>query len=679
MTATPPEDTFRELLDRLDERDFAGRAFELSLFREKLRRESPGSERIVNLYGPGGIGKTALLARFRGIAAEAGASYAVADLRDAAGSPALLCRELARQLGLADGPDDADALADGLRRLTAGGRAAALAFDRYEEAGALDEWLRVRLLPRLPAETLVVFAGRYPLGGPWSSAGWRRLTIPLPLGELEYADVREYASRLRLGQAEAEWADRLWIHSAGYPLSLSLLAQLAVAKRPIGAASLRLAERREPFDELLARWLDEAPADDLRPLLYAAAIPRSFDLALLRDVAERDWPDALFERLLRLSFVRRGERGWQMHDLVREHVRRALREREPESYEAYAGRAVRKLRARADAKLAQGAPAARVLSELLSLIGHPILRAHFRQSRATDHYWETAATDAALAEAERYIAGRLAHARPCTIACADPETAAVFRYELSADDGVVRLRGWDARELYAAAPGALRLLRGPEGDVRGLAAVLPLTPDALALLRRWPATAPAIAELPPEKAAGGGQYVVALDVADLERIELRSALVHLQFELALAGGLLLSAPPPAAYFRDAHEANGYVPIRGRGSEARLYEIDARTPTGMQAYLDRIMQRPAAPATPDAAPSAASPNPDAERAPYAFTPREKEVAALLVRGATNPIIAATMFVSEAAVKKHVNAMLQKTGCANRTQLAALLLERPQMWR
>lgn len=671
MSLSHSEGTFRTLLGQLADEDFAGRRFELSLFREKLKPESPSGERIVNVYGPGGIGKTSLLAQFRRIAEEAGAAYATVDMRDMAANPDLLCREAARQLGFefAAGTSDAPE-SDFVNRMReiAATTPVVLAFDRFEEAGTLDEWLRVRMLPELPANLLIVIAGRYPLGGPWLSAGWRRLTIPLPLGELEYADVRDYARRLGLG-SDSESTDELWIQSAGYPLSLSLLAQLAVARRSAGVKTLKLAREREKLDALLRLWLDEAPEDDIRPLLYAAAIPRTFDHELLNDIAGHPWAHSLFDRLIRLSFVRRSDRSWQIHDLVRERIRGELQERSPDLYAEYIERAIGKLRARADASLAHGLPAAaREMSELLSLVGNPILRAHFRRTRATDHYWETA-TEGTIAEAEHYVSYRLANAKPCTIACSDPESNAVFRYELTAEESVLRLRGWNVRELYAMDNRSIRLLRGPEGDVAGLAAILSIRPDTLMALTRLAASAHAISKLPSDKDVLGGKYIVALDISDMERIELRSALVHLQFELALGGALLLSAPPAQDYYRDAHEANGYVPVQGNAEPALLYEIDTRTTAGMRAYLDRVMQRQRY--------SVSSP---VQPAPYAvdftLTTREQEVADLLIRGSTNAEIAARLFVSEAAVKKHVNAMLSKTGLSNRTQLAACLIERQQ---
>ncbi|UUZ87056.1 LuxR C-terminal-related transcriptional regulator [Paenibacillus sp. P26] len=56
----------------------------------------------------------------------------------------------------------------------------------------------------------------------------------------------------------------------------------------------------------------------------------------------------------------------------------------------------------------------------------------------------------------------------------------------------------------------------------------------------------------------------------------------------------------------------------------------------------------------------------------LTPREREVAERLVNGETNAEIAASLFISEAAVKKHVNAMLHKYGVKNRTRLAKCLI-------
>jgi DNA-binding NarL/FixJ family response regulator len=53
----------------------------------------------------------------------------------------------------------------------------------------------------------------------------------------------------------------------------------------------------------------------------------------------------------------------------------------------------------------------------------------------------------------------------------------------------------------------------------------------------------------------------------------------------------------------------------------------------------------------------------------LTPRERDVAAAVARGLSNPQIAAELYVSVATVKDHVHHILAKTGLANRAAIAA----------
>ncbi len=57
----------------------------------------------------------------------------------------------------------------------------------------------------------------------------------------------------------------------------------------------------------------------------------------------------------------------------------------------------------------------------------------------------------------------------------------------------------------------------------------------------------------------------------------------------------------------------------------------------------------------------------------LTPRESEVLALVVRGRTNPQIAASLTISESTVKSHVTKILAKLGAARRTEAAILARE------
>jgi len=745
-------ETFGDSLERERDRTFTGRSFELSTFRTLLERKAATPASIVNVYGTGGIGKTALLLQAKRLATEAGAAFALVDARETMSSPALLAQELIRQLrtyerqeppgpsatagghsasgaaaadlgytvdanvggnveagadAAADGDgalepeaDDAraaDALARTVRRLAARGRRVALALDTYDEAGRLDEWLRAKLLPLLPTDTLVVLAGRKPLRGAWSlSPELRRMTIALPLGGLEYAELRAY---LRGAGIEDEtWADLLWLETSGHPLTLSLLAPIAASRSAAGhAPSLPLSGKRETLEELLELWLAEAADEALRRVLYAASVPRSFDLGLLNAIGEQPCPEPLFDQLLRLSFVRRTFRGWQLHDLVRDALQLAYRARLPESFDAVRNRTVALLGDRIAARQERGEPVSWEAAELLSLVGNPILRAHFRHTRSTEHYWENV-DDGALEEAEAYIRRRRERTKPYRIVCADPETGELFRYELTAEQSVARLRGWSARELHALGTGALKLLRGPSGEASGLAALVPIRRETLPFLARSPVSADYFRSQMPrwaaETASGGdaaGWFVFAVDADDLENKELRANLFHLAFDMALAGTVLVSAPPPFDYYRDSHAASGYVVVPGAestlyGGASPIYELDTRG--GMlRRFLDRVIEAGGAGAalfSSAASPATAPPSP-ADRPPRAtaagetgsprplpFTPREAEVAELLAAGATNGEIARALFISEAAVKKHINAMLYKTDTKNRTQLAAVVL-------
>ncbi|MEZ5824963.1 MAG: response regulator transcription factor [Geminicoccaceae bacterium] len=66
-------------------------------------------------------------------------------------------------------------------------------------------------------------------------------------------------------------------------------------------------------------------------------------------------------------------------------------------------------------------------------------------------------------------------------------------------------------------------------------------------------------------------------------------------------------------------------------------------------------------------------PDAAATECHFTPREEEVAHVLVEGLPNKLIAHELDISEATVKVYVRAILRKLGCHNRTRAARILAQ------
>lgn len=581
--------SFGQMIENGNDDCFVGRLFELHLFEEYVRRLREKNERILNVYGTGGMGKSCLLRQFGKRTLDAGGLFIRIDLQDYFNDPSLVCDRMFRQFAAYTGTDpaklDTDSFLQALN-VRAARQRIVLAFDHYEKAGEFDRWLRETLLPRLSADLIIVIAGRFPLGGPWrQSPGLRRLIVSLPVKELDYSDVRSFAARL--GISDERTTDAIWTASHGHPLTLSLLAQ-SLSGPGIGAHDLTDRLYEETFEELLDHWLEELPGEEVRQLLYAAAVPRTFHQELLGRLTGTAIPDSLFDRLVRLSFVDRSEQGWQLHDIVRESVLRSFRRRLPNTYSGY-------------------------LRQWIELL-------------------------------ENRVRGL-------------SESGRLFRYAFTAEQSIMRIRHLDIRALLRIDPRAVKLLRSSEGRMTGLTAALPIHQDSVDYLRSAPLSRAYFAALrpaeldamrvPPDRPAG--LFLFAIDVENLEDERLRSDSVRQMIELILAGNRIITSPPPHPFYKEGHEAMGFEPLQA--AVHFDYDGTSRTPTYMldtrqdklQSFLSRLLKLSGNDAAMPAKPGIPG-----------LTPRESEVAELLAQGHTNAEIAHALFVSEAAIKKHVNA-------------------------
>ena len=126
-------------LARLDEGRFVGREQELEFFDRLLVDEPPAS--VVLVHGPGGIGKSTLLRAVARRAEGSGWTPVFVEGRDM--------------------PPVADAVANALAPAREAERPLVI-FDTWERMTALGGYLRRELLPSLPAQAVVVIAGRRP-------------------------------------------------------------------------------------------------------------------------------------------------------------------------------------------------------------------------------------------------------------------------------------------------------------------------------------------------------------------------------------------------------------------------------------------------------------------------------------------------------------------------------------
>jgi AAA ATPase domain len=316
MTEMASGGTLGDLLAARRRRRFVGRTSEVELFRVAL--ESPEPQfLLLYLHGPPGIGKTTLLDVFAEIAAEVGASVVRLDGRDLVPSPQAVLQALEVLEVLEGGSTIVQPSHD--RRIV-------IMFDTYERLASLDEWIRTWLVPRLPATTLTVLAGRAAPDSAWrADPAWRELLRVVSLRNLSPADSRQY---LRACGVDPARFDQLVDLAHGHPLGLSLLADVDVRGGEAAADPLT----PDLVRTLLRRFVEIVPSDQHRHALEVCALARVTTEALLREVLGPENAHEAFAWLRELSFVEAGPEGVYPHDLARDALDTDLRWRDPDRY-----------------------------------------------------------------------------------------------------------------------------------------------------------------------------------------------------------------------------------------------------------------------------------------------------------------------------------------------------------
>lgn len=285
------------------ERAFVGREEELAAFDSALA----GSQSILYVHGPGGVGKSALLRCFAQRAATARRPVAVLDGRTLEPSAAAFEAEA--------GPVLRD-------------ERTVLLIDTFERVQGLEGWLRESFLPRLPEGALVVVASRYP---PdllwWADPGWADALGAIPLGDLGAADA---AALLEAREVPAELREPLLAFASGHPLALTLGGAVAMKD---GKAGSRWTPTQDVVATLLDQLVGDVPSPMHRYALEVCAHAYMTTEELLRAVLPTD-AAPMFAWLRRLPFVESTTLGVFPHNVVRETLEADLRWRDPQGYAA---------------------------------------------------------------------------------------------------------------------------------------------------------------------------------------------------------------------------------------------------------------------------------------------------------------------------------------------------------
>lgn len=303
-------------------RRFFGRDDELRVFRQALQASHP-ERPVFYVCGPAGIGKTGLLNEYEWLAQQAGRPLVKIDGQEVQSSGLGIRFALAEAMGLRDEDDPLSCVGafDG----------AVLIIDNFDGIASLDSWLRERLFPLLPANGILVVAGRDGPPQAWQEdVGWWSLTQILALRNLTPEASRAVLSA---NGVHADQQDGILAYTHGHPLALHLAADASKGGR---SARNLAAAGPDVIYPLLARFVADAPSDRHRKALEASAIAWRTTQPLLQAALNVDDSTALdlFEWLRALSFTERGAHGLFPHDLVREVVIEELRWRNPDALRA---------------------------------------------------------------------------------------------------------------------------------------------------------------------------------------------------------------------------------------------------------------------------------------------------------------------------------------------------------
>ncbi|NQX63138.1 LuxR C-terminal-related transcriptional regulator [Paenibacillus qinlingensis] len=676
--------TIGERLNNLMFDQFVGRSFETGLFQQFVNTLSDRTERILNVFGTAGIGKTYLLTCLALIAEEMNAIPIQVNLQEINGDSAAFDRAVLHGMETVMNHNNETASSQSLQELNRlpEDKKVVLLIDGYEEAGALDYWMRTCYFPHLPTNVLIVVAGRYPLEGPWRFSAWKKLIVRLPLSSLTYEEIRQYL--LHWGITSEEAINAVWLRTLGHPLAVSLLAP--APNELAGSLDFSSLAEKEPIEAMLDHWLLEASNDELRRLLFASSAVRTFHQELLEELLGNPISTAAFDQLIKLSFVSRSTGGWRLHEIVWENMRRTFRERMPEQFEQYNRIAVAFVEKKIEDGITRGKNISKELAELLHYTGNPILRAHYRHSHSSPNYREPLNAQNSQ-ELEAYIAGRKKRPSAWNVLCSDPESQALYRFSFTPEESLLRLSAvnWSDALNISDCNWSVQLLRNVAGRIIGVFTVVAVNSQTWDYLASAAVSRALFQSMPQDQrqqlsvaaAQGRAWYLLSVDVEDLENEQIRSDIIIHLFEYVLAGNLIVASPPPLDYYEQAMLGLGFKKIQGAEHNdyrmprpASTYWLDTRNDK-LRAYVKRMIGMKGDDSRQLSLPDKVHPN-NPKVHLNELTKRERDVAQLLLAGSTNREIAASLYISEAAVKKHVNAMLAKFGLKNRTQLASILL-------
>ncbi len=661
---------YRDNIRSMESRYFVGRDEELKQMKELLVN-SGKNKRIINISGTGGVGKTYLLQEFSSLCEQTGALLIELDARDFYHSANGFFRHVLTILDphFAENPTSINEsqlhhtcihLLNSLSKE----QKIVLALDSYEELRGMGRWLREVFISQLDSEILIVISGRNPLDGQWiSSPGWRESIHSIPLKDLNRDAIIQYLQKFSI--KDKSTIENVCHFTGGHPLVLSFVTSILSSGKEL---SFDTFEQQDIWTHLIDQWLREIPDDKFRVMIEAACVLRQFNQESLEYVLEQAISYVDFKILTNLSFIQYSGGGWKVHKQVREAVYLDLLKRNPTQHKKMTKNCItyylNKVKSSSQLGTIQEA------REFFYHVGDSMVRSVLFAGGTRSYHYETMDHDN-YHEILQYYEHRKMNPADKKASYYDASTNRMYQFQLSSEQDKKRSELFQPEKILELGMDAVRMLKNEAGELLGIVVIIPINKQTMAYLSEDPVSAPYFKilseqqkkELSVPASTQSGWFIRVVDVVKPDDSEVRSELMTYIISFFLTKGIVL-VTTPVTFYQNLLEWFGFSVIPdathfeyGEGVPSYTYMLDLRGDRQKE-YIHHFIEKLGL---------------QTEDNIFGFSDREKEISKLIMDGKTNPEIAATLFVSEITVKKHISSMLKKAGVKNRAQLVKKMMD------